>query len=351
MDAKTFLDNFETDELIIYPVLPPLPQIPNNVVNKYSPSSIKTYKTSLSKLPDYGIDIHNLIDIDTIMNKLLEKLEHSTVIGYLSAILWYSKENNINSDKYEDISKKIGEYYKIKTAILSKNELSEKNKDKYLPWSSLMLVHTRLCPCITSSSRHHMYYVLLSLYVLYPPRRVLDYVCMRVCSSVCIDTSLLIPRDGYALDLSCVYLPVVDLCNYYVDKGESGYFVFNNYKTSAEYGTQYLELSDDLHMILKSWVSLNKLSEGDSLLNLCHSNFCRSLSKIFVSYTSRRLTVNDLRHIYISHMRDSGKLRTGRDQLKLSRQMGHSVSTQQDYYKNVDGVADGIVFDRPLCKL
>jgi len=42
-------------------------------------------------------------------------------------------------------------------------------------------------------------------------------------------------------------------------------------------------------------------------------------------------------------MKDSNNLRTGYEQLKLSKQMGHSVSTQQDYYKKADDLCDTII--------
>ena len=42
-------------------------------------------------------------------------------------------------------------------------------------------------------------------------------------------------------------------------------------------------------------------------------------------------------------MKDSNNLRTVYDKLKLSTQMSHFVSTQQDYYKKADYLCDPVI--------
>jgi hypothetical protein len=349
MDAKTFLDNFDINDLSLYPfpILPPLPDIPkHHQNNSYSPITIETYESHINKLPNYDIDIHNLISINIVMERLSQKLEYGTVIGYLSAILWYSKANKINEDKYEDISKEIKKYCKCKKDKLLKNELSEKSQDKYVSWETIINVHTSLKSLYEKdplNKKLHMYYIIISLYVLMPPRRVRDYVELYVDSTQEIIQNQVIPF-GELNELEEVDNDIeLQNKNYYVNKGEKGYFVFHLYKTRTTYFSQYLELNPELHLILRNYVSKNNIGDGESLLNLKRPNFSRCLQKIFMSYISKPLSVNDLRHIYIIHMKDGRELRTGYDQLKLSKQMAHSVSTQQDYYKKVDEFCDPVI--------
>ena len=359
MDVRMFLNDFR--DCYDYDVnfiskynFPPLPEVPtNNIkskkvfnINSYSPATIETYKSYLSKLSNYNIDVHNLISIDVAMEYLSQKLEYGTVIGYLSAILWYSKANNINEDKYEDISKEIGKYYKYKKDKLLKNELSEKAQNKYVNWKIIVNVQNSLKLLYekdTSNKKLHMYYIIISLYVLMPPRRVKDYVELHVDSTQEIIQDQVIPY-GELNEFNDINNDIESHNNnYYVDKGNKGYFVFHLYKTMTTYSSQYLELNPELHLILKDYVNKNNIENRESLLKLKRSNFSRYLQKIFMAYISKPLTVNDLRHIYIIHMKDGRELRTGYEQLKLSKQMAHSVSTQQDYYKNVDQLCDTVI--------
>jgi len=316
MNAKIFLDNYDISLPPPYPfpLLPSLPDIPNNKIKSinntdklykqtnYALNSIKAYESHLKQLPNYDIDINNLIDIDIVMGRLSKKIEQSSVISYLSAILWYSKAHNINKDKYEEISKKICEHNKIEKEKLLNNELSEKTLDKYVNWKTIMEVHKLLKLLYennTQNKKLHMYYTILSLYVLMPPRRVLDYIELyNDPNQEIIQDQIIKYSETNSLQIINKNIEFENK-NYYVDNGTRGYFIFHLYKTRKTYGIQYLELNNELNLILRNYIHKNNIHIGEKILKLNHETFSYCLERIFMSYISKQLTVNDLRHIYI----------------------------------------------------
>ena len=58
------------------------------------------------------------------------------------------------------------------------------------------------------------------------------------------------------------------------------------------------------------------------------------LVRIFKKYTKKTVSVNILRHSYISWLMDNGKLKTIEDRKRYAGIMGHSVSMQGEYYKD-----------------
>lgn len=148
-------------------------------------------------------------------------------------------------------------------------------------------------------------YVILALYTMIPPRRILDFIKFKL-------------RD--------------------IDKATDNYmignkFVFNTYKTKDKYGQQVVNIPVRLRNIIQKWA---KKHDNDYLLfserntPLPQSRLTQKLNKIF----GKNISVNMLRHIFISE-----KVLDATPALKqledVAEAMGHSVSTQQ-LYKKVD---------------
>jgi hypothetical protein len=72
------------------------------------------------------------------------------------------------------------------------------------------------------------------------------------------------------------------------------------------------------------------------VLNYSCNTLKYHLGELFVRFGSPEYSVNDLRHIYIIYLKDNNLLEYSPEQHHISYQMGHSVSTQQDYLKKVD---------------
>lgn len=146
-------------------------------------------------------------------------------------------------------------------------------------------------------------YVILSVYTLIPPRRLMDYTAFKL-------RNVNFLTDNYM-------------------KGNN--FVFNNYKTKNKYGTQEVKIPVRLRNILQKWA---KKHSNDFLLfsekgtPLPVSRLTQKLNKIF----GKNISVNMLRHIFISDtVLEAAPALEHLD--KVAKDMGHSIETQQLYKK------------------
>jgi hypothetical protein len=122
-------------------------------------------------------------------------------------------------------------------------------------------------------------YILLSLYVLIPPRRSLDYVDFKLRN---IDTE----RD-----------------NYMVRSGKTANskaeFVFNSYKNASRLGRQTITIPKDLANLIEKW---GKINSGEWLLTtidfkpITQTRVTSMLNKIF----KKKISTSMLRHIYLT---------------------------------------------------
>lgn len=150
-------------------------------------------------------------------------------------------------------------------------------------------------------------YVILSLYVLLEPRRLLDYT---MCKYKNYDTD----TDNY-----------IDMKNKKI--------VFNVYKTAKKYGKQELDLPDRLTSIFKKWF---EILDGRSDYLLVDRNFDalsvsqlqQRLNKIF---GGKKISVNIIRHSYLSNKYGDGPSLKSR--LETAANMGHSLEMQMEYIK------------------
>ena len=147
--------------------------------------------------------------------------------------------------------------------------------------------------------------ILLSLYVLIPPRRSQDFSLMKI-------------RNFEKND------------NYYDGKA----FHFNRYKTAKTYGEQIIKPTRKLKLLLDKWILHNT---GDYILStfdglpLPVSKMTVYLNNIF----GMRISTTMLRHIYISD--EVLKNMPALSELdKVAEQMGHSVQEQIGTYKKID---------------
>ena len=117
-------------------------------------------------------------------------------------------------------------------------------------------------------------------------------------------------------------------CNY-VD--ESGVLRLNVYKTADTYLEYALQLSPEAHGLI---LLLEDFAERENQKTLFgnESNLTNLLYDIYEPVLHVRVGCGALRRRYISHEVSEGRLRRQRDQMELSRKMGHSVWMQLFYY-------------------
>ncbi len=125
--------------------------------------------------------------------------------------------------------------------------------------------------------------------------------------------------------------------NYLVlKKGEPEFFHFGNHKTANKTGIKRIRVGDKLKEALKIWLKHNKSKEhlllndrGEKMSNHTLGVF---ISKVFEPL-GKHITINDLRHIFISELLDIDYEMSKKRRL-LAARMGHSIEVQETYHLN-----------------
>ncbi len=281
-----------------------------------SKSTETNYKRQLKYLDDKGIDYKNILDgehyiqiIKNInVNKKEDKISDATVKLYIVATLWYHKENrdNIEIKKLENEMNNINK--KLKEEVLE-NKLIRTQKENYVDWTEIVRVYEKVKQDYKRTKNQHKNYVLLSCYILLAPRRLKDYAEMYVVS------------DENNID---------ENNNYYVKN--NGYFIFNNYKTKKVYKQQKIELTSEHKKILDEYITSNNIH--GSLFSGTEHMIQSKLVRLFMKYLKKQISVNILRHSYISWLNDTGKLNVV-TRKKIAYIMAHTIEMQDEYYKNI----------------
>ena len=151
-------------------------------------------------------------------------------------------------------------------------------------------------------------YVLTSMYIHFPPRRIMDYASFKIRN---YDAN----ADNY-----------VNL--------KKGVMVFNKYKTFSKYGRQEFKIDKTLKGILSAW---GKINDTDYLLleEKTIQQVTQMLQKTF-GPTGKSVSANQLRHSYITdHYGSLTEMPSIIEMEELSLMMGHSTSVAMRYIKKV----------------
>jgi integrase len=198
---------------------------------------------------------------------------------------------------------------------------SESQKNNWIEWEQVKEIYNNLKEKalelpkkIKTENQYNilLQYLILSLYVLIPPRRNSDYQKMKILKGL------------YENDKDT---------NYY----DGSDFIFNSYKTSKTHGAQILEIPEELNQVIKLYIKHHPLAIGRkySIPFLVHFNgssfdkindITYILNKIF----NRKIGSSMLRHIYISYK--FGDI--NKDMENTAEMMGHNTQTQKDYIKS-----------------
>lgn len=271
------------------------------------------YERCLGYISSANIDykkIDNTMDyinkIEGMTTKSGTQISEATKKLYLSATVWYMTKTNQDVKKIEEIKTKITEIRNKLNKEVSTHKLIRNQKENYIKWEDVLDVYNGLKPKHKNSNTAYKTYVLLSCYVLMAPRRLKDFALMDVIESETDD----INKER----------------NYYVKEG--GYFIFNNYKTSKTYNSKRIKPIEDHKLILDEYIKYYNI-EG-SLLGLTENAIKGKLLRLFKKEKNKSVSVNILRHSYISWLRDNGKLKENNNIWLI---MGHSKGMQNAYYK------------------
>jgi len=305
-----------------------------NLNNKnLSQSSIQLYLRNLKKLNN-NEELTNF----KFLNKPLEIIEKikdlkdNTKRQYLISIV-----SSLNSfgDKYKKLTSK---YYKYMLDIDKKikekptEEMTVTQKENWITWDQVIEIYDKIKSEIKITKKKIsdsmfnklLKYVILSLYILLPPRRNLDWMKM------------IISFNGDTEDKKYNYLDV-----------KNKQFIFNVYKTSSKYGEAKIPIPEKLMEVLDVYINNHplynkKLPHNIPLLVYYNgkpfekvNSITRILNKIF----NKKISSSMLRHIYLSSKYGDDL----KEREKDAKIMGHSLQTQKDYIKNDNTQSDIIV--------
>lgn len=278
-------------------------------------TSVKFYMDTLKNLNDKReiINLNFLKDPKAILDKISNyKLttQRSIMIALVSIL------KSINSPLNAPYYKLLMEMNKQISDDASKNEKSITQDKNWMTWSEVIEKFNKMCDDIVihkniSKQEYDdlLNVVILSLFVLVPPRRNKDYLNMKI--SV----------NGKGTDDKKF--------NWFNMKTKK--FIFNNYKTDKTYGQQVVDVPKELYDILKIYVKHKKFGDGFLLVNFNDKSLkgSNSITYKLNDIFGKKVSSSMLRHIYLSD-KFGEQLK---QQKKLADQMGHSISQQKEYIK------------------
>ena len=300
-------------------------QLKNKLKEKdLSDGSINLYLRNLKKLNNN--EEFNSLNFLSKTNDIIEKikdLKDNTKRQYLISIVSCLKVLGNKPALYK-------KYYKLMIDINDKikekptEEKTEAQNKNWISWDEVMKIYNDMKDNlklnktkITEKQYNELLnYVLLSLYVLIPPRRNLDWQKMLILFNGITD-------DKY---------------NYLDVKNKQ--FIFNVFKTAKKDGKLILDIPDDLMLVIDLYLKyhpLNKRSmkkepvnipflvdyKGNPFLKV--NDITRMLNKIF----HKKVGASMLRHIYLT-----GKYgNVLKEQEEDAKAMSHNLMTQKDYIK------------------
>lgn len=297
-------------------------------MTQLSAKTIKGYENCIKRLKLKNISINGTITVDQIYEILTtDNMDNGVISIYLCAILWELRKNTTEDNDFMiSVTKKITELTNITKEHINKNICNEKEKGKYIPWHEILDIYAKLEQIKNNSKKDYSNYLIFSLYILIPPRRILDYSEMHILFD--FDETYINKELSDTFDQKNYYV-------YYEHK-----FIFNNFKTnrkyipqtnSSKYKQQVFTIPDALNEILTTYI--DKYNIKGSLFNISDKAFICRLRKIFSTYTGRSLSANSFRHSFIIYEKNRGELKDKESMSILASKMAHSIDLQQDYYK------------------
>ena len=297
-----------------------------------SDSSISLYIKNIKRLSGLK-EIKNLNflnDKESILNKL-NSYKDTTKRNYFIAIVSILAS-------LKTINKKYNKLYKIYTEEMMKvdglvkeeiknGEKTITQKDNWIEWKDVIDKFNELKNEVSEFTNKKVIsegqynklldYLILSLYVLLPPRRN-EY------------------KDMYIVKNYSESLPKTD--NYYLT--DSNEFIFNNYKTSKKYGVQQIKAPTELKDVINIFMKFHPLIKGKKIAKTSnipllvdfdgyHLNKINSITKILNRVFGKNIGASMLRHSYLSSKYGDIK----EEQKEDAELMGHTVKQQEEYIK------------------
>jgi integrase len=286
-----------------------------------SAGSLTTYtsilKNLFSKLNDGSKDYDvNFFDNYKMILEHLKEVEPKKRKTILSALVVICPDdicehyrsimmNDIKVSKSIDIEQKKTE--KQKENWITQDEIREKYDKMYDKLEPLFLVKKIDAKSLTELQDLVLLALTSGIYI--PPRRSLDWTDMMIRGYDKSKES----KDNYMI---------------------KNKFYFNRYKTDKTYGLETIDIPLALQNLLKKYISYLPTTQKYLFVNRVGEKInsvrvTQALNKIF---DGKRISVNMLRHSFISHKyKDIPKLK---EMIQTAHEMGHSLNQALEYIKN-----------------
>ena len=278
---------------------------------KLSESSLKTYCNILRNLyKDVFKDEFHYEPLIKESEKVLKHLENvkynvrKTILSSLVAISEGVVQNKYRKQMLEDAQKYNAlQKQNIMTYAQRENCMSGKDVEEHLDTlkKKYYYIFKEKSPKMEDVLDLQKF-IILSCYVLIPPRRLQDFCLMKV-------------RDI-----------TKEKDNFY----EKGAFHFRQYKTAKFLGLQIEKVPKTLEVLLRKWIAFTSGKSDFLFFNYYGKEFTSSgLTKVLNTIFGKKISVNQLRHIYITDK--SAPLME--ELQKTADEMGHSTAQAKLYVK------------------
>lgn len=280
-----------------------------------SDNSARVYVATLASLATHfeWTDVKFFTSKNKEIIKFLDTLtptRRKAMLSALIAIVSHKKVVEVYKTKMLDVSKECREQDE-------KQEKSDKEEKNWESWDTIMKVYHELeeeaLPLfkkdkLTSQNLKTLqHYIILSCYVLIPPRRIADYINFKIKD---IDTKI---------------------DNWFDEKTNE--LVFNNYKTAKNYGTQRVECPETLQTVFKKWFPVASKYSEYMLFNSYGNHLTQpQLTKMINAIFGKNISASMLRHIYVSDVTLKNVPKMSELE-KVAHDMGHSTNEQMLYKK------------------
>ena len=244
--------------------------------------------------------------IEWIKNKYSNLNTQRTKITIMSTMLMMIKNQKKPAQIYKKEADKLQKQIE---AITHKNLSTPKEKLNLLKWTEIKNIWK-------DDRIHILDRVLMGLYTVIPPRRI---------------------EMGQLLTLTNTTKNLNKNLNYLVvHKNSNAKYIFmQKYKTINTYGKVKLVLSNkpDFVKLLQKYIICFDIKIGDPLFPTkkgnYHSNFSKLLSEVFERNTGKKISVDLLRHSFITDF--LSKKRTVEQKKQIAKSLGHSTTTLDNY--------------------
>lgn len=286
-----------------------------------SENTLKQYNYFLNKYKH--LDFKNpklvyetLMNTDRVFANGKGKVSLSCVKIVISAIMRYlrieQEEKKIDNSKYLQQYKK---YVIDMCAITEKKELDHTHNAKDIPnWEDIVKVRDR-----ELKLKHFRNHLVLSLYTYIPPRRLKDYVVMRIVKSAEFTKNVKF--------------------NYYIIGTNS--FIFNNYKTQKSFMRQEITIPETLKKIMMHYIQWAQICNEELLLNITNYQTLHDIISDLVG-----CGIDNLRHSYVNYTYKDYKIPDNDKLEQCALAMGHSLQTHLRYRKYENKPDDEKVEDK-----